>query len=120
MVSFIYKWLPIVFGCHQMERRSFHFKGKAFPICARCTGELAGIILAAVTLPFFSIGAVWSVIFMIPLIADGFVQSLTKYESTNTRRFITGVLFGIGLTTLFVLSSAYAFETGKNLALKIK
>ncbi|WP_334117834.1 DUF2085 domain-containing protein [uncultured Oscillibacter sp.] len=39
----LWRWLPILFGCHCRPDRSFHFRdGTPFPICARCTGELAG------------------------------------------------------------------------------
>lgn len=41
---------------------------------------------------------------MIPLIVDGTIQMFTKYESNNLRRFVTGFLFGYGLSMLFVLS----------------
>ena len=41
----LWRWLPILFGCHCRPDRSFHFRdGTPFPICARCTGELAGIL----------------------------------------------------------------------------
>lgn len=53
-----------------------------------------------------------SVIMMIPMLIDGFTQRLTTYESTNIRRFITGFLFGIGLTSLFLLSVSYTFSNG--------
>ncbi|RGF93239.1 DUF2085 domain-containing protein [Ruminococcus sp. AM54-1NS] len=29
-------------GCHQRPDRSFFFHGWQFPVCARCTGVLAG------------------------------------------------------------------------------
>ena len=36
----------------------------------------------------------------LPLIADGFLQLLTSYESTNIKRILTGIPFGIGLGIL--------------------
>ena len=36
----------------------------------------------------------------VPLIADGFLQLLTSYESTNFKRVLTGVPFGFGLGIL--------------------
>ena len=39
-------------GCHQMEERSFHFKGYQFPVCARCTGVIIGEIICIITLIF--------------------------------------------------------------------
>lgn len=52
---------------------------------------------------------------MVPMIVDGFIQLLTRYESTNPRRCVTGFLFGYGLTSLFLLSSVIAYQIGYNL-----
>ena len=32
-------------GCHQMPERSFFINGMQFPLCARCTGILAGYLV---------------------------------------------------------------------------
>lgn len=42
------------------------------------------------------------ILMMIPLVVDGFVQRLTSYESTNIRRLITGILFGIAFIFAFI------------------
>ncbi|MCI9136929.1 MAG: DUF2085 domain-containing protein [Lachnospiraceae bacterium] len=97
------KFLRIFFGCHARPDRSFYFRGKQFPICARCTGELAGILSGipiAFILGYPSFGVV--ILMMLPLVADGFLQRLTSYESTNTRRFLTGILFGIAFIFAFI------------------
>lgn len=100
MIPWLYKWLPIIFGCHCRRDRSFSYRGKQFPICARCTGELVGILLVCI-LGWLWMPPVWmSVLFMVPMLIDGFLQSLTKYESKNYRRFITGLFFGIGISVL--------------------
>ena len=52
MTAWLYRWLPIVFGCHCREDRSFHIRGRRLPLCARCTGELAGILGCLVSAPF--------------------------------------------------------------------
>lgn len=52
---------------------------------------------------------------LLPMLADGFLQLLTPYESTNPRRLITGILFGYGLTGLYLLSAVWAFQYGKSL-----
>lgn len=39
---------------------------------------------------------------MLPLVADGFTQKLTAYESNNTRRLITGILFGIAFVFMLI------------------
>lgn len=97
------KFLRLFFGCHARPDRSFYFRGKQFPICARCTGELVGMIVCIPTLIFWgcpSFGIV--LLLMVPLIIDGSVQKLTSYESGNIRRLITGILFGMALVFTFV------------------
>ena len=46
------------------------------------------------------------------MVADGVIQALTLYESTNPKRFLTGLLFGYGLMVLFLLSLGAAFAFG--------
>jgi len=104
MKEWLYKWLPIIFGCHCRDERSFHYKGRKFPICSRCTGELAGIFAALFSCFFFRLPVWGCILIMIPLIVDGTVQMFTKYESNNLLRFVTGVLFGYGLFMLFAIS----------------
>lgn len=97
------KFLQIFFGCHARPDRSFYFRGKQFPICARCTGELIGMI-AGIPIVIFQ-GCpqfVIVLVMMIPLVFDGFLQRLTSYESGNIRRLITGILFGIALIFAFI------------------
>lgn len=110
----INKWLPIIFGCHSRKDRSF----KGFPICSRCTGELVGIIIS----PFlwnYIINYKVAILLMLPMIIDGFLQLLTNYESTNLKRFFTGLLFGISLIYLFsqtiIAAFNYGIKIGKNL-----
>ena len=115
MICWFYKWLPIIFGCHCMESRSFHYKGKKFPICARCFGELMGIVFGILTFAFFSVSGWVALILMLPMLFDGFLQSLTKYESNNIKRCITGFLFGYGIITLFIISSLWVMSKGYTL-----
>ena len=53
---------------------------------------------------------------MVPMVADGFCQMLTAYESTNWRRLMTGGLFGYALYTLFAHSSVWVFLLGYHLS----
>lgn len=87
--SFLYKWLPIFFGCHCRSDRSLYYRGKQFPICARCTGELIGILVSFILFWFWRPNLVSAIIMLIPLIIDGFVQRLTSYESNNFKRMVT-------------------------------
>lgn len=103
MIPWLYKWLPITFGCHCRADRSFFWKGRQFPICARCTGELVGMLGAVVLLWFFMPPLWLTLVMMVPMIADGFIQLKTRYESTNIRRLLTGIPFGYSLVALIVL-----------------
>lgn len=112
---FLNKWLPILFGCHQKKERSFFFCGKQLPLCARCTGELVGILFMPIYIAFFGFpNYLISLVFLLPLIVDGFVQALTKYSSNNPLRFITGLMFGFGLACLFIQSLIATFWWGFN------
>ncbi|MDE6475362.1 MAG: DUF2085 domain-containing protein [Erysipelotrichaceae bacterium] len=108
----INKWLPIIFGCHTRSDRSFYFRGKKFPICSRCTGELIGIIISIMTFKFYSPNLLVNILIMIPMLFDGLLQLLTKYESNNIKRLITGILFGYALYNLFIMSIGYVWKLG--------
>jgi uncharacterized membrane protein len=90
-------------GCHQLPERSFFFRGTQFPVCARCSGVLlaqtaAGLAALAGHSAPPGVGAV----LMVPMGVDWALQYTGLRESTNARRFITGVLAGAGYTTLLV------------------
>lgn len=109
----LWRWLPILFGCHCRPDRSFHFRdGTPFPICARCTGELAGILAGLATWWAVHPPAGVAAVLLVPLIADGLLQLCTPYESGNLRRLATGLLFGYGLTVLLLTSLGWAYQWG--------
>lgn len=109
------KWLPIIFGCHGRADRSFFLNGKQFPICARCTGELVGMLLISITYGFYHPPTIYAIFFLIPMILDGVIQLLTKYESNNSLRFFTGFLFGYSLFQLLFSSLIAAYWYGYHL-----
>lgn len=113
--SWLYKWLPIFCGCHCKKERSFHYKGKQFPVCARCTGELFGMLAALLTCFFWQPPLVASILLMLPMVADGLVQQLTAYESNNIKRVVTGFLFGYGLIMFVVITLIATFRFGVRL-----
>lgn len=104
------KWLKFMeigkkLGCHQRSDRSFSIKGYQFPVCARCTGVLVGYVLAIPTILFLK-SNIWiyiSVSFCSIMFIDWYIQFLRVKESTNFRRFITGILGGIGIVLIFAL-----------------
>ena len=57
-------------GCHQRPDRSFSFRGRQFPLCARCTGVMASYLLS---IPVYILcGGSWqlSVAAMAVMLAD--------------------------------------------------
>lgn len=124
LILWSYKWLPRIFGCHCRDDRSFHYMRDGrmckAPICARCTGELFGLLLGIVW-TFFGLPD-WRLLaaLMIPMILDGTIQLFTSYESTNPRRFVTGFLFGFGLWGVAAISLAASYRAGYNWAASLE
>ncbi len=89
-------------GCHQMPERSFFYKGKQFPVCARCTGVFLGHMTAIL---LFLCGKRFSFRKCFALMAvmglDWGVQEAGIAESTNIRRLFTGFCGGLGLFSLY-------------------
>ncbi|MFP4177333.1 MAG: DUF2085 domain-containing protein [Acholeplasmataceae bacterium] len=98
-------------GCHQMQKRSFLYKGRQFPLCARCTGLAIGEFVLAPILWIFGFDHVLiSSFFILPLAIDGTLQYFRLIESNNIRRLITGLLAGIGLATLVLIAFMRLFS----------
>ncbi|MDD7218387.1 MAG: DUF2085 domain-containing protein [Clostridia bacterium] len=89
--------LGAAMGCHQMPERSFFYKGYQFPLCARCTGILAGYFLGILIYCLFSTNIKIGVILCIPMAIDGITQYLKMRTSTQWLRLTTGILGGIGI-----------------------
>lgn len=99
--------------CHRKPERSFFWRGKQMPVCARCTGIHVGYL----SLPFFFLDVVYlniwvSLLIMVPTYLDGTIQAFTKYESTNIVRFVTGIAGGIGSMSII---SIIGYHIGKYL-----
>lgn len=92
------QFLMIFFMCHQRPERSFFYKGKQFPLCARCTGLAIGYVLSLFVLILFGlIPIIFVLLLIVPTAIDGTGQLFNYWQSTNSRRLVTGVLAGIGL-----------------------
>lgn len=77
-------------GCHQREDRSFYFKGYQFPVCSRCTGILTGQLLGIIIYILqLRIPIYISIIFLLIMFFDWYIQFKHIKESSNIRRFIT-------------------------------
>lgn len=121
VINWLYVWLPRFMGCHRRPERSFKWRsGLPFPVCARCTGELLGMLFAAATAWVWH-PPLWALfVLLLPMVADGFIQLLTKYESTNPRRLVTGLLFGYAFAILVVWFFIAAWRFGVSIGLQLR
>ena len=97
-------WLALMdfgnrMGCHQMESRSFFFRGYQFPVCTGVIlGEIIALFLIIVNL---KINLIQSIVLLLIMGLDWFLQYVKIAESNNIRRLFTGILGGIGLTFVY-------------------
>lgn len=94
--------------CHRKPERSFFWKGKQFPVCARCTGIHIGYI----TFPLFmfnvfTLNVWWTIALILPTYIDGLTQAFFKRESNNILRVTTGLMAGIGGMSLVAIIGKY-------------
>lgn len=89
-------------GCHQRADRSFFIKGSQFPVCARCTGAFCGYSLGVVVFFFWQMPIWLALLSCLVMFADWLLQRINVLESTNLRRFITGLFCGFGLMNLYL------------------
>lgn len=97
------KKIQLVF-CHRRPDRSFFWKGKQFPLCARCTGIHIGYL----TFPLFvfnvfSFNIWWTLLLIIPTCLDGWTQACCNRGSNNLLRVVTGLMAGIGAMSLVAI-----------------
>lgn len=94
--------------CHRKPERSFFWKGKQFPVCARCTGIHIGYL----TFPLFmfnvfTLNIWWTIALMLPTYIDGLTQAFLKRESNNFLRVTTGLMAGVGGMSLVAIIGKY-------------
>jgi uncharacterized membrane protein len=93
--------------CHRRKDRSIWFFGLEQVFCSRCLGILLGGAAGLVCVILHErIDLIWSLLLLLPLVLDGFLQLLRERESTNAVRLGTGFLFGFGLQ--FFLAVVFA------------
>ena len=98
-------------SCHQIYERSFTFRGYQFPVCARCTGIFIGHIAAIfLCIMRVRISLIISILLILIMACDGFLQLFKIKKSTNVRRLITGILAGIGYIFMLVNIVSYCLE----------
>jgi uncharacterized membrane protein len=95
--------------CHGMPSRSLELFGASMPLCARCVGIYAGMLLGIVA--FWAVPLLrervmrrFALICLTPLAIDGLTQLTGLRESTNELRLATGAIAGLAFG-LWVLSA---------------
>lgn len=106
-------YLIYSFTCHQFAYRSFVLFDYQYAWCARDTGIWLGMAAVAFVAPRLRpLRWYWLVPFMIPIALDGGIQTIATmlgvqiqgvtgapvYIASNFVRFITGALFGVGIS----------------------
>ncbi len=90
--------------CNKIKDRAPILGSFVFPLCWRCCGLLGGSLLGY-WVGFSNIGAPIKIglgcSLLIPLVLDSLLQKILEFESTNFRRVISGILFGIGLHAFY-------------------
>lgn len=93
------------FNCHQQMDRSYFLNGNQMPYCARDVGIFAGLAGGALLsmILIVNMNWIWMIIGFVPMGIDGLVQALSSYDSSNSVRFLTGLLAG-GAAIIFICS----------------
>jgi len=86
-------------SCHRLPERSFSW---AAGLCARCTFFWIGVLSSSLLMWFRKLPGSMSAGFLLlsPMIADGSMQFLGFYHSTNVIRLLTGFMGGVGMCIL--------------------
>jgi uncharacterized membrane protein len=83
--------------CNGLAHRAPRGRLFVFPLCYRCCGLIIGALLGALIVREGSQRLSLAVLLAIPAFVDGVAQKISKIESTNFRRLLTGILLGLGL-----------------------
>lgn len=98
--KFLYKSCRLI--CHQKKERCFIIGNHYMPICARCTGILTSFILVIILLKNnIYINFKLAIIMIMIMFLDWLLQYLKIKESTNSRRLLTGIIGGFGLSYFY-------------------
>jgi len=117
-------WIPLgrlgslldaafVLLCHRIPERTLVLAGVPMPVCSRCAGIFAGVLLGAlVARPHFSLGW-WRMLLAMAsasMLADVVLQDTGVHPVWHPMRLATGLAFGYAaaLTMLAALESAPA------------
>lgn len=95
--------------CHGLTERSLQLFGTPMPLCARCVGIYAGMLVGllifwAIPLLRERVMRVFAIAAVTPLAIDGLTQLTGLRESTNPLRLATGAIAGMAFG-LWILSA---------------
>ncbi|MEC9485436.1 MAG: DUF2085 domain-containing protein [Candidatus Izemoplasma sp.] len=96
-------YLAALFNCHQKSSRSLSMLTRLFPICVRCLGIMVGIAMTGILI-YWQIYYWVYLILGLPLVIDGYLQHNSHYQSTQIKRFITGLLFGPTVVLIYSMA----------------
>jgi len=84
--------------CHQQPERSYYIYGHQLPVCARCTGIYTGLLTGCLLYPLFKrVSSIkipdikYLVLFLVPFLFDGIMQTFHIYQTSNITRTIIGI-----------------------------
>lgn len=93
--------LTELWNCHKIPERCFKLYGKPMGICARCLGVFIGLFVSiGLLLTNVILPVIISAFFVLMILLDWGLQNYFGILSTNIRRFSTGLLGGVGATSL--------------------
>lgn len=104
--------INIVLGCHGIPERCLSWRGKKMDVCARCFGARVGHALALGLFVLKALPPWWvGVLMILPMMIDGSLQMFAGVMSTNVRRFWTGVLGGLGVSSILWQGVGWVIRT---------
>ena len=93
-------YVALAFGCHQRPDRSFSFRGRQLPLCARCLGVLIGPLFAPIY--FWHLSPRIALACISVFLADASTQLVRLRESKNWLRLFSGAAFSASVLFLFI------------------
>src|SRR5664280_968808 len=79
----------LIIRCHQLPERSFSFRNRQVPLCARCLG----ISVGALAIPLYVHDLQIAASLIGAMVLDGGTQALGLRTSKNWIRFVSGIGF---------------------------
>ena len=94
--------------CHQLPDRSFLIDGFALTVCIRCLGIYLGGLAISMVYLFKPKTNLWPltvyILLAAPAVLDFLIEKFVVYDPGGNIRFVSGLLLGIALFQLLILS----------------